>query len=132
MNMYFWIEALIVVQYLDRHLLVRQRRSRQLHELALELIAAEQQEEHQEDDHRRLTIPPSAPIEPCHRKLPSLKAGGSTTTRVACWRAGWDLTGVPVVALSTSAAAVLDLRDVGALSQAQAFDCGRNPARRFR
>jgi hypothetical protein len=45
---------------------LRQRRSRQPHQLPLECIAAEQQKEHQESDHRRL----DHGAEGAHRALP--------------------------------------------------------------
>ena len=48
---------------------------------------------------------PSAPIEPSHRKLPSLNAGWSTTTCVAGWRGAAGPPAACVVAFSTSAAA---------------------------
>ena len=43
-----------VVHDLDRELLLRQRRSGDLHQLALEQVAGDQEEEDEEQDHREL------------------------------------------------------------------------------
>ena len=81
MNMYFWIEPLMSSSIWTVIFRLRQRRSRQPHELALECVSAEQQKEDQERDHHRLAQAlRAAPIELCHRKLPSLNVGWSTMT----------------------------------------------------